>query len=212
MVLRLADALAMPKEAANQALNAAGFAPVFPALDADAPALAPVRRAVDMMLASHDPFPGIAIDRHWNVLAANRAAMFLFAQGPAASPDATPNLIDAFIAAEDAGFIGNWDEIADLTLARLRAEAISLGGDDALSKRIELLDARLRARERNGGAPDYSRAVIPTIFTIDGAQLTLFSTIASFSTVQEVAASDIRIELMFPEDEETRGFFEGLSA
>ena len=42
MVLRLSEALQLPRPAANQALNAAGFAPVYPSLSDDAPELAPV--------------------------------------------------------------------------------------------------------------------------------------------------------------------------
>jgi hypothetical protein len=167
-----------------------------------------VRRAVEIMLARHDPFPGIAIDRRWNVIAANKSAMFLFAQNATPPAGKTPNLIDALIDAESASFIENWNEIACLTIARLRAETIALGGDGHLSLQIKTLEALLANRADGADTPDYSRAVIPTIFSINDVRLTLFSTIASFSTVQDVAASDIRIELMFPEDEDTRAFFE----
>ena len=209
MVLRLAGALSMPKDAVNQALNAAGFAPAFPAHELDAAALGPIRRAVDMMLARHDPFPGVAIDRHWNIFAANGGATKLFLQNAALTPsDHTPNLIDAFIAADGAGLIENWSEIAALTVTRRRGEVVALGGDEQLSNRIEILQGLLRRRNQGGETFDCSRAVIPTVFNVDGARLTLFATIASFSTVQDVGASDIRIELMFPENKTTQAFFE----
>lgn len=38
-------------------------------------------------------------------------------------------------------------------------------------------------------------------------RLSLFTTIAQFGAVQEVRAIDIRIEMMFPADEDTRRFF-----
>jgi|GEM_PF-4728437 len=55
MVLKLAEALAMPKGVANQALSAAGFANTFPSLPMNADALSPVRDAIALMLANHDP-------------------------------------------------------------------------------------------------------------------------------------------------------------
>ena len=210
MVLRLAEALEMPKEAANQALSAAGFAPAFPALDADAPALAPVRRAVDMMLERHNPYPAIAIDRQWNVRGANMAAMHLFAHAPP-PPNGSLNLVDSLIASAGLDLVANWAEVARMTIARLRSEIIALGGDAALSDRAAALETAL---ERHGGPDDgvdYSRAVIPTVFTLAGQTLTLFSTIASFSTVQDVVASDIRVELMFPEDDATKEYFDAVS-
>ena len=211
MVLRLADALAMPRDAANQALNVAGFASIFPALDAAAPELAPVRRATEMMLARHDPYPGFVIDRYWNVLGANKAALFLFST--LTLPEGVaPNLIDALILAEGTGLMENWSEVARLGVARLQAEEIALGGDGLLAEKIKTLQDLLRdCGEAVECSYETQRAVIPTVFRINGTRLTLFSTIAAFSTVQDVNAGDIRIELMFPEDEVTVAFFEALS-
>jgi hypothetical protein len=50
--------------------------------------------------------------------------------------------------------------------------------------------------------------VIPTTLNVGGRRLSLFSTIAQFGSVQEVEASEIRIELMFPADDATAAFFE----
>lgn len=207
MVLRLADALAMPKDAANQALGSAGFAPVFPALDASASELAPVRRATAAMIERHDPYPAFVIDRHWNVIDANKAAAFLFSH-LALPADKPANLVDALIAAEPMGLIENWTETARLSLVRLRAEDTALGGDAVLRARIDVVEKLLRERGDQDEEIDLGRAVIPTVFRLGDMRLKVFSTIAAFSTVQDVNAGDIRIELMFPEDDATAAFFE----
>ncbi|HEY2637783.1 MAG TPA: helix-turn-helix domain-containing protein, partial [Solirubrobacteraceae bacterium] len=72
MVLRLAERLDVPLRDRNQLLLAAGHAPVYGAHDLDDPELAPVRAAIDQVLAAHEPSPAIVVDREWELVAANR--------------------------------------------------------------------------------------------------------------------------------------------
>ena len=64
----------MPLRSRNTLLTAAGFAPIFAERPLDDTALAPARKAIDRLLAAHEPFPAIAIDRHWTLVTGNRAA------------------------------------------------------------------------------------------------------------------------------------------
>src|SRR6478736_2482842 len=72
MVLRLAERLDVPLRERNTLLVAAGFAPVFPQRSLDDPALTEARKAVDLILKGHEPFPDLVVDRGWNLVAANR--------------------------------------------------------------------------------------------------------------------------------------------
>src|ERR1700722_15691193 len=81
MVLHLAERLEVPLRARNVLLNAAGFAPVFAERALGDPALAAAREASDVVLAAHEPYPAIAVDRHWVLVAANRAASVLTGEG-----------------------------------------------------------------------------------------------------------------------------------
>src|SRR3954469_13091502 len=71
MVLRLADRLQVPLRERNAMLVAAGYAPMYRERPLDDPALAPAREAVDLILRAHEPYPALAVDRHWNLLAHN---------------------------------------------------------------------------------------------------------------------------------------------
>src|SRR3954469_4553728 len=71
MVMRLAERLEVPLRERNTLLVAAGYAPMYRERPLDDPALAPARRAVDLILKSHEPYPALAVDRHWNLLAHN---------------------------------------------------------------------------------------------------------------------------------------------
>src|SRR3954447_26171609 len=73
MVLHLAEQLDVPLRDRNQLLLAAGYAPAYGQRDLDAPEMAPVREALDRVLTGYEPFPAIAVDRHWGLVAANRA-------------------------------------------------------------------------------------------------------------------------------------------
>ncbi|MFN0022346.1 MAG: helix-turn-helix domain-containing protein [Parvularculaceae bacterium] len=202
MTLKLASALDLPKGAANEALKAAGFASVFPALPLNAPDLAPVRRAISMTLASHHPFPGIAIDRGWNILDMNDSARTLFA-----AMGAGPNMVEFLTFLGNLDIVENWEETAFLALMRLRAEIAHLGGDANLSDLAARLAAHPRLKNADAGSIDLDQAVIPTIFRFGDTRLSVFSTIAQFGSVQDVGASEIRIELMYPADEATAAFF-----
>jgi len=65
MILQLSETLEVPLRERNDWLVAAGFAPIFRARPLDDPQMNQVMAAVRMMLANHEPFPAIAIDRAW---------------------------------------------------------------------------------------------------------------------------------------------------
>jgi transcriptional regulator with XRE-family HTH domain len=204
MVLRLSQVLDMPRPVVNQALFAVGFAPIFPNEPADAAALAPVRKAVERMLAAHDPFPGVVVDRHWNIIATNRGGEML----KALSPGDSPNLMELLIAAAQSGLVENWEEVAALALLRLRSEIAECGGDETLSALAEQIASHDRFKTNALSGINLDQAIIPTILRIGDARLSLFSTIAQFGSVQDVRSGELKIELMFPADDETERWFE----
>src|ERR1044071_3741698 len=69
MVLHLAERLDVPLRERNVLLVSAGYAPVFPQRALADPALQPARKAVDLVLKGHEPYPAIAIDRYWTLIA-----------------------------------------------------------------------------------------------------------------------------------------------
>src|SRR5690606_20696496 len=79
MVLHLCARPGAPYRERNSCLLAAGYAAVFPQRSLDDPAMIHARRAVDLVLAGHEPYPALAVDRHWQLVAANRAVAHLIA-------------------------------------------------------------------------------------------------------------------------------------
>src|ERR1700710_379656 len=73
MVLHLAEQLEVPLRDRNTLLTAAGFAPVFRERPLGEPGLQPAMRAVEAIIHGHMPYPALAVDRHWTLVAANEA-------------------------------------------------------------------------------------------------------------------------------------------
>ncbi len=203
MVLRLAEALDLPKPATNQALGAAGFAPAYPSAAPGAPELDWARNALDRLLERHAPYPGVVMDRGWNVVAANAGAARLFGVGGLASE--ASNMAEALLTLGASDVVENWEEVAALGLARLRAEIAYFGSDTALEAFADRLARHPRLRCVRPLADD--RMIIPMRIRAGGDRLALFTTIAQFGSAQEIALSEVKIELMFPADAATEAWF-----
>lgn len=210
MVLRLAEALEVPLADRNGLLRAAGFAPLFPSHEDDAAAVAPLNGAVDWLLERHAPYPGFAIDRHWNLVRANAPATAMLA-GVGLSLDGRANLIEAFLTEDRLrAATVNLGEVLDMTLARLKTENAKLGGDPVLTDFIGRLEADPDRRAYRSDTTAPFPAVIAASYRIGDVTFSVFSTIAQFGTVHDVGYADLRIELLFPADAETEALLKGM--
>lgn len=203
MVGHLAEVLDLPMSARNVLLTEAGFAPAHQNLSLDAGAMAPVRAAIDWTLEQHDPFPGLVMDRRWRLVRLNRCGEMLFS-GLGLQPGGS--LLELLFQPEVRAAVVNWPELALHTARRLRAEAVHYGPDadlDHVRNRL-LSDPEVAARDTKGLLPPF----VPAIFRQGDTELSLFSTIAAFSSAEDIALADLRIELFFPADDRTRAVLE----
>src|ERR1700674_4228915 len=129
MVMRLAAALDVPLRQHNALLISAGFAPVWRQTDLAAPELREVSSALDYMLAQQEPFPAVAVDRHWNLLRSNSGAVRLieFLVGPLA-PGTPVNLADALVAPDVLRpYLVNWADVVRYFIRGVEADAAADG-------------------------------------------------------------------------------------
>lgn len=213
MVLRLGSALDVPLRDQNALLRAADLEEAFEQPPVQTLLEGPLGRAVQRMMAHHDPFPMIVLDRRYDLLNANRGATWMlerFVQDPTAL--APP--LNAFHLLFDPRlfrpFVQNWPALAKDLLNRLQREALHNPGDEAL---VELQD-ELRTHPdvpQDFMQLDLSRPSAPT-FTVnlkrDDLRVQFFGTVTVFSAPQNVTAQELRIESYFPLDEATRETFE----
>lgn len=198
MIQRLSEALQIPLAARNQMLNRAGFAARYPARRWDCDEMAPIWSALEWALERHAPFPGMALDRVWTVLRLNRPAQALF--GPLGVTEGA-SLLDLLTSDALPSLIENWPEVAHHTLLRLRTESAAQGSVPTLDRAAQTLAAAAGSSHHSSGP------VVPTIIRLGTRRLSLFATIAQFGTPEDLALDDMKIELFYPSDDETRRFF-----
>lgn len=206
MVLLLAEKLDMPLRERNVMLVAAGYAPVYSERSLDDPALESMRRAVDLVLKGHEPYPALAVDRHWSLVAANEALLSLVEGVDPALLKPPVNVLR--LSMHPAGLarrIVNFTEWRDHLVERLHHQ-VDMTGDAALAALIEELRAYPipdKAARGPGAKQDYAGVVVPLQLRVGEGVLTLFSTTTVFGTPVDVTLSELAIEAFFPADPET---------
>lgn len=205
MVLRLADRLAVPLRERNRLLTAAGFAPMYAERPLDDPALAAARAAVEQILKAHEPFPALAVDRHWNLVFHNAAAASLLQM------DIAPALLQPPVNVLRASLHPNGLAPRIVNLAQWRAHLferlhhqIALTADTTLAALADEL-ASYPAPSHDGSAAFTPNAaiVVPLVLDTPLGQLSFISTMTVFGTPVEITLSELALETFFPADAAT---------
>jgi transcriptional regulator with XRE-family HTH domain len=204
MVLKLAAELAVPLREQNLMLVAAGYAPVYGERKLDDAGLTVVRGAIERILKGHEPYPAIAIDRHWNLVAANAAVMRLMAGVSPALLEPPVNVLR--LALHPEGLSPRTVNLAEWRghlLARL-AHEIDLTGDTALADLLDELRAYpFRSDARPAGRDDLAGIAVPFRLRLGDETLSFISATTLFGTPVDVTLSELAIESFFPADDAT---------
>ncbi len=204
MVLHLAEQLDVPLRERNALLLAAGYAPVFSERPLGDPLLGPARQALDQVLRGHEPYPALAVDRHWILLAANNAVARLIAGVDPSLRRPPVNVLR--LSLHPAGLapqIANLAEWSAHLLSRLRRQ-IEVSADDGL---IELMDelrqypVPMSATVAADG--EYAGVAVPLRLVTNGGILALLSTTTVFGTPVDITLSELALECFFPADAAT---------
>ncbi|WP_431240352.1 helix-turn-helix domain-containing protein [Mycolicibacterium aichiense] len=203
MVLRLADALAVPAREQNHLLLAAGLAPAYAERGFDDPAMAAVRAGVDRVLAAYDPYPCLAVNRNWDVLQINSGTAVLL-DGVAPHLLETPNALRIALHPDGlAPRIRNLSQWRHHLLSRLRRE----GGAPGLLAELESYPGGEDASTDLGGV-----AVPLEVDRLDGLPLTFLSMVTTFGTALDLTAAELSLEAFLPADETTTEALRATSA
>jgi transcriptional regulator with XRE-family HTH domain len=201
MVLRLAGALGASLREANELLHAAGLPAAYPHAELASPDLVPYRAAIERLLAAHEPYPAMVLDARYTVVAANRACAALFGPQVAGS-----NFVrDALAGPATAQAIVNWPEVAWAGLDRLRQDARRSPSDPELRSLISVAEAALDGVSRP--SPAEGGFMVRPWLRIGGTVVRTIAMTARFDHITEVTLDELRIELMYPLDDDAERFF-----
>lgn len=214
ILARIADTLEMSLRERNALLVAAGYAPRYTESALANPDLAPMRRAIEAMLKQQEPYPAFLMNRHWDIVMANEAAVRMnrWLLGGRDSPHRNM-LHHAFDPQDVRGTLVNWEEVGSHLLAHLHKLVATTPNDD---KARALLDAVLsypgvpqQWRQRDLRA--VPTPTLETVFERDGRRVAFFSTVTTFGTPRDVTLEELHIESCFPSDEASAAFCRALA-
>jgi transcriptional regulator with XRE-family HTH domain len=206
LLVALADVLDMPLRDRNALLLVAGFAPRYSETELDAPDMAAMHQAITRVLEAHDPYPGVALDRHWNIVIANTAAQRMTA---VVAPELlTPPLNIFRIGLHPLGMAArtaNFDEWGRHMLRELQRLV-----DDSVGDALAALQDEVRGYPNVQAllstpptAAPSNPLLVPCVLDIAGQRLSLFTTLATFGSPRDVTLAELTVELFYPADAAT---------
>lgn len=215
MIMRLCETLSVPLRERNSLLLAGGYAPAYGNRSLDDPALKAALQAIELVLSGHEPYPAIAIDRHWHLVTANRPATILLADAAPALLQPPVNVLRLSLHLDGlASRIVNYAQWRGHLLARLRQQ-IEISADAALVALHRELSALplppgLRSTPPVSGEGD--AIALPLLLQTDAGVLSFLSTTTIFGTPVDVTLSELAIEAFFPANAETAARLASLAA
>ncbi|MCL2449162.1 MAG: helix-turn-helix transcriptional regulator [Polyangiaceae bacterium] len=208
LVLRLATALDIPIRERNALLVAAGLPAAYPALSLEDDAMKPVQRVLERVLASHEPYPAWVGSRGFRFISSNRAAEALFPGLCSMSPEA---IIDLWFGPGPfREIVDNWPDVVWAGVASLRREAMR-ASDPALTALWGRADRHAKTIPAPGHDAHPELPVVCPRLNIGGRRVRTISMVMRFDTAAEVTASELKVELMFPADDDSERFFRELA-
>ncbi|QCP54743.1 helix-turn-helix transcriptional regulator [Trinickia violacea] len=212
MLIDIAQALDIPLRERNTLLLAAGYAPMYPEAPWNAQEMQGITKALGRILRQHEPFPAVVMDRYWNVLMTNESApRFFNCFCDMAARKGPRNMLHLMFDPDGLRpVVADWEAVAKSLIQRVHRESVGRVIDGETQQLLAALLAYpdVQAEWRSRGvlsAPAAASAlpVIPLGFVKDGEVLNYFSMVTSVGTPISVAAQELRIECMFPADDET---------
>lgn len=212
LLIALADGLDVPLRERNALLLAAGHAPRYAERPLDHPDMARARAAVQRVLDAHDPYPGVLLDRRWDVVDANAGALALLEGLPDHLRDPPMNAYRLSLHPEGlparSGNVGEW---APHLLAQLE-RSVALTADQTVAALAEEVRAYPAVAALRGlPHPVDAPPVLAMHLRSAAGDLSLFTTLTSFGTPQDITLDELVVELFFPADDETAQRLGGLA-
>jgi transcriptional regulator with XRE-family HTH domain len=205
-LMGIAQALEIPLRERNALLLAAGYAPLYSDAAWNSDQMKSIGKALERMIAQHEPYPAIVMDRYWNVLLTNHAAPRFFNCFIDLSARPAPrNLLHLIFDPQGMRpFIAHWETLAETLIRRVHREAVGHIVDQKTRDLVADLLAYPDVRP-DWKAPETPSALpmIPISFVRDGAVMNYFSLVTTVGTPQTIAAQELRVECLYPADDET---------
>ena len=177
--------------------------PNYPEVPLSDEAAAPFREAIQKVLEAHEPYPGYVINRWWDLIDANATGRRIFPH----SGDGPINLVDSILGPGPMrDMIENFSAVGWMFLRRMRREVAGSGPDERLQELLERAEAYMKGVDGEMESSSAEFVICPHLRIGDQVIKTV-SMVARFGTAREVTLDELRVELVFPRDQEAEAFF-----
>ena len=213
MILHLAEHLDVPLRDRNALLLAGGYAPAYPERGLAEPELKAVRHALRKVLAGHEPYPAVVVNRWWELVDANPGIGLFTRRVNAKLLEPPVNVLRLSLHPDGmAPRIANLPEWRAHLLARLHRQAEAVG-----DQRLAALHDELAAYPggESGKPRQATDVVVPLRYRPDGTgeeELSFISITAMVGTPMDVTVEELAIESFYPADETTAAALGAIAA
>jgi transcriptional regulator with XRE-family HTH domain len=206
VILRLAEQLDLPLRECNRLMLAAGHAPAFPDRSLQDAEMEPTAATLALILAQHEPYPAMVIDRHWNLVASNGAVGVLAGMLDPSLLTPPVNVMRAGLHPDGlARWIVNLPTVRTYFTSRLRhqVEATADAELTALLEEISNYSRTEPGHDVSSGHGLQSQTGPIVIRGPDERTYSFFGLFATFDAPFDVATSELALELAYPADTNT---------
>ena len=206
LLMTLAAQLEVPLRERNRMLLSSGYAPRYSQQPLLARDMQPIRAALQRLLELHQPYPGLVLDRQWNVVLANDAALSLTSLLPPALREPSLNIFRASLHPQGLSRVtANFEEWAGYLLSTLQAAVSNSSDAELASLEQEVLSYPNIKALRTGRQPLAPGAalLVPCVLDLPAGRLSMFTTLTTFGTPRDITLEELCVELFYPADAET---------
>ena len=204
VLLALAECLSQPLRMRNKWLLAAGYAPRYTEEPLASPQMSHIHAALDKLLQAHDPYPGVVLDSHWNIVKANTAAQRLLCLLPSSMREPQVNMFRASLSSHGfAAITENFEEWGAYLMQALRKQVQNSGDSIAAALLEEVLQypgVAALEKEISDTTGKPPALLIPCVLNLGGQHYSFFTTMTSFGTPRDITLAELSIELFYPSD------------
>jgi transcriptional regulator with XRE-family HTH domain len=198
MILRLAEQLEVPLRERNALLLAGGYAPAYPERGLAEPELTAVRDALRGVLAGHEPYPAVVVNRCWELIDANQGVALFLRHVKPELLEPPVNVLRVSLHPEGmAPRIANLPEWRAHLLARLSRQIEATGDARLVQLHQELASYPGRQGCRQ---PRTAEVVVPLRYRAEDQELSFLSITALVGTPMDVTVEELAIESFYPAD------------
>ena len=211
MILKISDSLNVPLRHRNLLLIKAGFHAAFENKPLEDFKMRIIKEALNRVLEKHEPYPAMVVDFSYNVLMWNSSYQGIiesFTENKSLNKNQNAILM---LFSKDGlrSSIQDFNAIALFILKRIWEEAAS-NQHDGLMDIFEKAQKMVNVDLPSSIETDRSLPLMTLNLQKNKNRCSLFSTIASIGTPVDVTAQELRLELFFPADAESKIFLENL--